>query len=166
MLLRNMEKCSTIRAIKVLENASEGMSDKMQYNTILQLLAALTNVIGTTYAVLSILKLKPEDLYSSITLDGMDKNDDSLLTQKRQARIGIGLVMYAWILQAIVSFLPILSKSLFWLSILVYVILTTLLCIGLSMSNKRFAQKYSKLKEQMDKENNDRHRECHMITDL
>ena len=32
----------------------------MYYNTILQLLAGLTNVIGTTYAVLSILKLKPK----------------------------------------------------------------------------------------------------------
>lgn len=35
----------------------------MQYNTILQLLGALTNVVGTTYEVLSILKLKPNDLY-------------------------------------------------------------------------------------------------------
>lgn len=47
----------------------------MYYNTILQLLAALTNVIGTTYAVLSILKLKAQDLYQAITIDGMDKND-------------------------------------------------------------------------------------------
>lgn len=61
----------------------------MYYNTILQLLAALTNVIGTTYAVLSILKLKPQDLYQAITIEGMDKNDESLLVQKKQARTGI-----------------------------------------------------------------------------
>lgn len=65
----------------------------MYYNTILQLVAALTNVTGTTYAVLSILKLKPTDLYQAITIDGMDKNDESLLTQKKQARIGICLVI-------------------------------------------------------------------------
>ena len=138
----------------------------MQYNTILQLLGALTNVVGTTYAVLSILKLKPNDLYQAVTIDGMDKNDESLLTQKKQARIGICLVIYAWILQVIFSFFLISSVKMFVLSLLAYVVVTVALCLSLFLVNKRFAKKYFKLREQMDKENNDRHSDYHSIIEF
>ncbi len=138
----------------------------MYYNTILQLIAALTNVIGTTYAVLSILKLKPHDLYQAITIDGMDKNDESLLTQKKQARIGISLVIYAWILQVMFSFCSISSTKIFILSLLAYVAVTTILCLCLVFANKRFAKKYSELREQMDKENKDRHSDYHSIIEF
>lgn len=138
----------------------------MQYNTILQLLGALTNVVGTTYAVLSILKLKPNDLYQAITIDGMDKNDELLLTQKKQARIGICLVIYAWMLQVIFSFFLISSVKMFVLSLLAYVVVTVALCLSLFLANKRFAKKYFKLREQMDKENNDRHSDYHSIIEF
>ncbi len=138
----------------------------MYYNTILQLLAALTNVIGTTYAVLSILKLKPQDLYQAITIDGMDKNDESLLLQKKQARIGISLVIYAWILQVIFSFCSISSMKVFVLSITAYVIATAFLCLCLFFANKRFAKKYFQLREKMDKENKDRHSDYHSIIEF
>ena len=138
----------------------------MYYNTILQLVAALTNVIGTTYAVLSILKLKPNDLYQAVTIDGMDKNDESLLTQKKQARIGICLVIYAWILQVIFSFFSISSGKMFVLSLLAYVVVTVALCLSLFLANKRFAKKYFELRKQMDKENNDRHSDYHSIIEF
>ena len=60
----------------------------MYYNIILQLIAGLTNVVGTAYAVLSILKATPTDLYKSITLKGMGDNDKSLLTQKKSSKNG------------------------------------------------------------------------------
>mgnify|MGYP003293827733 CR=1 FL=1 len=138
----------------------------MYYNTILQLIAALTNVTGTTYAILSILKLKPKDLYQAITIDGMDKNDESLLTQKKQARIGICLVIYAWVLQVIFSFFSISSGIIFALSLLTYVVVTVALCFSLFLTNKRFEKKYFELREQMDKENNDRHSDYHSITEF
>ncbi len=138
----------------------------MYYNTILQLVAALTNVVGTTYAVLSILKLKPNDLYQAVTIDGMDKNDESLLTQKKQARIGISLVIYAWILQVIFSFFFISSGKMFVLSLLAYVVVTVALCFSLFLTNKRFAKKYFELREQMDKENTDRHSDYHSIIEF
>lgn len=138
----------------------------MQYNTILQLLGALTNVVGTTYAVLSILKLKPNDLYQAITIDGMDKNDESLLTQKKQARIGISLVIYAWILQVIFSFCSISSGQMFMLSLLAYVVVTVFLCLCLFFANKRFEKKYFELRKQMDKENKDRHSDYHSIIEF
>lgn len=138
----------------------------MYYNTILQLIAALTNVTGTTYAVLSILKLKPNDLYQAVTIDGMDKNDETLLTQKKQARIGVCLVIYAWVLQVIFSFLSISSGKMFVLSLLAYVVVTVALCLSLHIANKRFAKKYFELREQMDKENNDRHSDYHSIIEF
>lgn len=138
----------------------------MYYNTILQLLFALTNVIGTTYAVLSILKLKPKDLYQAITIEGMDKNDEALLVQKKQARIGISLVVYAWVLQVIVSFWIITTLYLFVVCLSAYVILTFILCIILYLSNRKFEKKYYELREKMDKENPDRHSDYHTTTEF
>ena len=138
----------------------------MHYNTILQLLAALTNVIGTTYAVLSILKLKPQDLYQAITIDGMDKNDESLLIQKKQARIGIGLVIYAWCLQVVFSFLQILSFRAFIILLLIYFAVTIILCLCLCAANSRFEAKYMNLRKQKDENNSDRHSDAHSIIEF
>ena len=138
----------------------------MYYNTILQLLAALTNVIGTTYAVLSILKLKPQDLYQAITIEGMDKNDESLLVQKKQARTGIGLVIYAWFLQVIFSFCPTLSCKMFAVLLLIYFAATTILCISLFYANKRFESKYLELRKQKDGKDRDRHSDAHSIIEF
>ena len=106
----------------------------MYYNTILLLIAALTNVVGTTYAVLSILKLKPKEIYQALTIEGMDRNDETLLVQKKQARIGISLVAYAWMLQVLFSFVTVntIKSFLIWLS--VYVLITAVLCLLLSLS--------------------------------
>ena len=100
----------------------------MYYNTILQLLASLTNVVGTTYAILSVLRLKPKELYQTLTLEGMDRSDDSLLAQKKQARIGISLVIYAWMLQVLFSFWSITSIAMFIWCLVAYLALTFALC--------------------------------------
>lgn len=136
------------------------------FNTISQLLASLTNVIGTTYAVLSILKLKPNDLYNSITIEGMDKYDESLLAQKKQARVGITLIAYAWILQLVFSLVQIKSYCVFLICILGYVVFTTILCIALHIINKRFEKTYIDLKEKSRKENPDNHMNSHIWHDM
>ncbi len=138
----------------------------MIYNTILQLVASLTNVVGTTYAVLSILKLKPTDLYQAITIDGMDRNDEALLVQKKQARSGISLVIYAWILQVILSIYSITSFRIFLLCMLTYIVITTILCICLFFANKNLEKKYSEVKAKLDKENKDRHIDAHTIIEF
>ena len=135
----------------------------MYYNTILQLLASLTNVIGTTYAVLSILKLEPNDLYQSITIGGMDKNDEALLVQKKQARVGISFIVYAWIMQIIFSFFSVSSCCIFWFCMFAYIVTITALGLCLFSLNKRFTVKYYKIKEKLDKEDLDRHKDCHEI---
>lgn len=142
------------------------MEAEVYYTTILQLLAALTNVIGTTYAILSILKLKPEELYQALTIEGMDRSDESLLVQKEQARIGISLVVYAWMLQALFSFWTITTLFLFMVCLFAYVILTSVLCLILFLLNRKFEKKYYELREKMDKDNSDRHSDYHTITEF
>ena len=133
----------------------------MYYNTILQMLASLTNVIGTIYAILSILKLKPRELYQTLILEGMNKSDDSLLTQKKQARIGISLVIYAWILLVLFSFWVITNTAVFILCLVAYGILTFLLYLILFVINKRFENRYYELKVEWDKENPNKHGDLH-----
>ena len=138
----------------------------MYYNTILLLIAALTNVIGTTYAVLSILKLKPKELYQALTIEGMDRNDETLLIQKKQARIGIGLVVYAWVLQVLFSFVTVTTIKSFLIWMAIYVFVTVVLCLLIFFLNKRFEKKYYQLRAKLDKETPDRHSDYHTITEF
>ena len=138
----------------------------MYYNTILQLLAALTNVVGTGYAVLSILKLKPIDLYKSITIDGMDQSDETSLVQRKQARVGICLVVYAWFLQVLFLFLKVSSIKIFIACMHGYVVTTDILCLVLFLSYRRFSKKYFELRENLNKNNRDRHLDSHTITEF
>ena len=138
----------------------------MYYNTILLLIAALTNVIGTIYAILSILKLKPKELYQALTIEGMDRNDETLLIQKKQARIGIGLVVYAWVLQVLFSFVTVTTIKSFLIWMVIYVFGTVVLCLSIFFLNKRFEKKYYQLRAKLDKENLDRHSDYHTITEF
>ncbi len=138
----------------------------MYYNTILLLIAALTNVIGTIYAILSILKLKPKELYQALTIEGMDRNDETLLIQKKQARIGIGLVVYAWVLQVLFSFVTVTTIKSFLIWMVIYVFGTVVLCLSIFFLNKRFEKKYYQLRAKLDKENPDRHSDYHTITEF
>ena len=133
----------------------------MYYNTIIQLIAGLTNVVGTTYAVLSILKTTPADLYKSITLKGMGDNDKSLLTQKNQARTGISLIVLAWFMQAVFSFVNVVSLNWFIISLLICFCAIVVLCIVLHFVNKSFSDKYYSEKPELQAENNDEHTSMH-----
>ena len=126
------------------------MEVEVYYTTILQLLAALTNVIGTTYAVLSILKLKPEELYLALTIEGMDRSDESLLIQKKQARTGISFVVYGWMLQTLFSFWTITTLFLFIVCLSAYAFLTSVLCLILFLLNRKFEKKYYELREKIN----------------
>ena len=133
----------------------------MYYNTIIQLIAGLTNVFGTTYAVLSILKATPADLYKSITLKGMSDNDKTLLTQKKQARTGISLIVLAWVMQAVFSFVRITSLCWFLICLFVCVCAIAAVCIALYFVNKKFSAKYYSEKPELQAETNDEHSSMH-----
>ena len=133
----------------------------MYYNIILQLIAGLTNVVGTAYAVLSILKATPTDLYKSITLKGMGDNDKSLLTQKNQARTGISLIVLAWVMQAVFSFFKVESLNWFIISLIICCCAIAVLCIVLHFINKSFSDKYYLEKPDLQAETNDEHASLH-----
>ena len=138
----------------------------MLYNTIIQVIAGLVNVIGTTYAVLSILKASPSDLYRSITLQGMGNNDTTLLIQRNQARIGIGLVALAWIVQTVFSFVQITSFCFFLICISICLIITALLLITLHFVNKKFSDDYYQSKNEFEDKSTEVHTTLHEWNEL
>lgn len=117
------------------------------FNTILNLVAGLINVIGTTYAVLSILRISPKEIFNSITIKGMDERDDELLTQRKQARMGITLVVYAWIVQVVFSFVTIDSWERFGLALIIVLVVLSILLLLLVLLNKKYDSKYAEYKK-------------------
>lgn len=112
------------------------------YNNVLQGITGLINVIGTVYAVLSIIRIKVEDLYNKITLDGMDKMDMDALEQREQARTGIALVIAGWALQFIFNFINIIDCCSFLVCIFVVFCITLLLILIIHNSNIKFRKRY------------------------
>ena len=117
------------------------------FNTILILVASLINVVGTAYAVLSILRITLKEVFSSITLHGMDERDKELLVQRKQARIGIALVLYAWIVQFVFSFVSLNSWNEFLWALLIVIAILIIILIILFLINKRFESNYRSYKE-------------------
>ena len=112
------------------------------YPKILQIATSLINVIGTIYAVLSILRLTPKDIFSVVTLEGIDNSDKSLLTQKIQARTGIGLIVIGWSFQTLFEFLPINSCLMFIICIGSLLGVVALWLVFMHIRNKAFKKKY------------------------
>ncbi len=113
------------------------------YNTLLQSVTSLINVIGTVYAVLSILKLKPEDIYSKITWGGIGSADKDALLQKEQARTGIGLIMIGWVLQLVFGLLDIDNLCCFICCISVSISLVLIWFLLMQTINRKFKEKYA-----------------------
>ena len=111
------------------------------YNDILLILASLLNVCGTIYAVLSILALTPKDVYKSITLKGIDERNLELIIQKKQARLGITLIVTAWIFQCVFTVFQVNSSCCFWLCITSTIIVMLLELLVMGAINKRFEKK-------------------------
>jgi len=122
------------------------------YETILQLFAGLINVVGTIYAILSILKLSPKQIFEAITIKGMNAQDENLLEQKAQARIGISLVAFGWLLQVMYALLEIITLCAFSVVFGISIVLAIGLCIILHCVNKKFEQEYRQLKETQEDE--------------
>lgn len=117
------------------------------FNSVLNLMTGLINVVGTAYAILSILRISPKEIFSSITIKGMDERDNELLVQRKQARVGISLVLYAWIVQAVFSFVRINSWQMFVLALIIVLVILTVILLLLVFLNKKFDSKYSEYKK-------------------
>lgn len=116
------------------------------YNDILISISSLINVIGTVYAVLSILGISITSVYSSITLEGMDEADKNLMVQKKQAVTGIPLVVLGWIFQTLFTFLQVTSLPEFIFSVVIIIVFFILEIIITHFINVKFQKKYDEFK--------------------
>jgi Bacitracin resistance protein BacA. len=57
----------------------------------------LTTIVGTIWAVLAILCMKPSDIYAKATWNALESADRSALVQKKQARSGITLIIISFV---------------------------------------------------------------------
>ncbi|WP_448914341.1 hypothetical protein [Gemmiger sp.] len=119
---------------------------------ILSIIYSLINVWGTVWAVLSILKLSPGDVYKSLTMGALLEADESLLVQREQARFGITLVVIAFAFQSVNSFVSVetVGEFLGWLILIVVVLVFA--CLIIHHMNNCFRKEYTVFKEAMKKE--------------
>lgn len=131
------------------------------YSKILIAGSSLISVVGTVYAVLSILGLTIEDVFRSITLNGMDERDKELLVQKKQAVTGIPLVVLGWIGQTVFSFVEI--KSMCWM-IASFVIIFACVLLEILITrqiNRKFEINYERRYKKQAAKDEETHKEAH-----
>lgn len=128
------------------------------YSKILISVSSFFGVVGTVYAVLSILKLDIHDIYKTITLGGIDNRDEELLIQREQARLGIPLVVIGWLGQTIFSFIDVVSCRWFVGYLLIFLIIVGILIAVVTWNNKKFREKY---KENKNSGPQNTHKELH-----
>ena len=133
------------------------------YHSVLDIIFSTINVIGTLYAVLSILKIDVKTLFRSITLEGMDERDEELLLQREQARAGITLIAYGWSGQCYVSLMGDITRTQFWSCITVFLFIAFLLLPMLHKFNLKFKEDYKEYKKSRPL---DTHKEDHEIKEF
>lgn len=121
------------------------------YNEIINIICSAIGVIGTIYAILSILNIKHEDIWKSVTFGGISMRDDEILIQREQARVGIGLIAYAWIAQLCLIFIKIQNMNVFCLCLLTILLGCCFVVIGIRMKNKKFRKEYEIIRENKKK---------------
>ena len=68
----------------------------MDTELVMSFLIDFTSVVGTIWAVLSILSMKPSDIYGKSTWGGLEKGDQAALIQFKQARSGVSLILLSF----------------------------------------------------------------------
>ena len=116
------------------------------FNNILISVSNLIGVIGTIYAVLSILGLNVQETKKAITFEGIENADKNLLIQKKQAITGIPLVALGWIGQTVFTFLKITDLSCFVMAFIGIIMFVCFEIIITSRYNSKFQKKYDKYK--------------------
>lgn len=126
--------------------------DNHMMQNVLSIIYSLINVWGTVWAILSILKLKPGNVYKSLTVGALLEADESLLVQREQARFGITLVVIAFAFQSVSSFVSVdtVGEFLGWLILTVVVLAVA--CLIIHHMNISFRKEYTAFKEIKEKE--------------
>lgn len=112
------------------------------YSQVLVIISSLIGVIGTVYAVLSILSLKINDILRIGSWEGVEKHDLEVLTQCEQARIGIPLVILGWFWQTVVSLLKVESSIRFVILAILIIISALVTVVIINNKNREFRKNY------------------------
>ena len=116
-------------------------------NVLFDIINGFLGVVGTGYAVLSILKLKFEDIRSTITWGGIGERDEETLIQREQARGGLMLVFLSWLFESIGSIVNLGNVQEFILLVIIEIIIIFISSFALKKADKKYRQKYMKYKE-------------------
>lgn len=113
--------------------------------TFFTIIAYILDLIGTVYAVLSILNLSFEEIWTTITHGGIMRADRDKLVQRRQARMGIWFVSCGFILNCALQFIKNIETDQM-LDIITFIIL---LIVGfgtyiVNAFNEKFEREYLK----------------------
>lgn len=122
------------------------MTQSEIFKNILLLLCNAVNVVGTIWAVLSILKMKPRDIYEATTYEEPLIADEALLQQKKQARCGVSSFVCAFVCQSVLSFMPVTFLKLFMVLLSVFIIVFILVLVVVHHLNRKFAEQYEEEK--------------------
>ena len=112
------------------------------YSQILIIISSLIGVIGTVYAVLSILSLQIKDVIKTVTWGGLESRDQEILVQREQARVGIPLIILGWIWQTIFSLIKVDSCTKFIASGILIVFSVVAIVLTMKSMNRKFRENY------------------------
>lgn len=124
----------------------------LNYNSIIDVISGFISIVGTIYAILSLLRMKPADIWNTCTFGGISNRDLEILEQRRQARTGILLVIYGWSIQVVLLFIDIRTFLEFSNTVAVIVLIGILICLLMGESNNRFEENYKREKRKKEQQ--------------
>ena len=123
----------------------------MVQEKILSVIYSGLNVVGTIWAVYSVIYMTPWEVYNSLTIGGVTSPDKSLISQKKDTLYGIALIIAGFLAQTVLTFVGAPN----WIYFILYLIGTAILIyVTIKIVNsiyRRFIENYKRIKEQMDK---------------
>lgn len=114
---------------------------------ILSVIYSGLNMVGTIWAVYSVIYMTPESVYESLTIGGVTSADKGLIRQKKDTLYGIALIIVGFFGQTILTFVGTPN----WIYFVLYLIGTAILVyVTIKVVDSiycRFIERYIKIKE-------------------
>jgi hypothetical protein len=114
---------------------------------ILSVIYSGLNMVGTIWAVYSVIYMTPESVYESLTIGGVTSADKGLIRQKKDTLYGIALIIVGFFGQTILTFVGTPN----WIYFVLYLIGTAILVyVTIKVVDSiycRFIERYMKIKE-------------------
>ena len=119
----------------------------MMQEKILSVIYSGLNMVGTIWAVYSVIYMTPESVYESLTIGGVTSADKGLIRQKKDTLYGIALIIVGFFGQTILTFVGTPN----WIYFVLYLIGTAVLVyVTIKVVDSiycRFIERYMNIKE-------------------